>query len=205
MYASPPRQIPRQAKMHGYEGGIDLGPAERHVMAIDEDQAEAFVAMLDAPPNPSPALIELMRPDPAHIVAVAYTNWRGERGIRRIIPRRIHWGSNQWHKDAQWLIDALDCDKGEERTFALLGVHGCRAGADAEALIGEPMDTVFQAFECVQALYGRLIRAGFGPPEGTPKDEANLWDQDKALDELFNYVERLELRAGAPRPESRIW
>lgn len=63
---------------------------------------------------------------PPHIEG-AYTNYRGELSIRRIVPLRLWFGSNQWHTEPQWLLDGFDLDKQEERTFALkdLQTTGC--------------------------------------------------------------------------------
>lgn len=56
-------------------------------------------------------------------VLIDYTNWRGERSTRRIRPLRIAFEKNEWHPDMRWLLEAIDLDKGEERTFALSGIH----------------------------------------------------------------------------------
>lgn len=48
-----------------------------------------------------------------------YTNWRGETAVRRLLPRRIYWGSNQWHREPQYLVDCYDDMVGEIRSFAL--------------------------------------------------------------------------------------
>ena len=52
-------------------------------------------------------------------VTLTYTNWRGEKTQRTIVPRRVWFGSNDWHPNPQWLLTALDTEKGEERDFAL--------------------------------------------------------------------------------------
>ena len=49
---------------------------------------------------------------------VVYKNWRGEVAERKIIPRRIWFGSNQWHPEPQWLLDAEDVAKGDVRSFS---------------------------------------------------------------------------------------
>lgn len=54
-------------------------------------------------------------------ITARYTNWRGETAERTIIPRRVFFGSNEWHPEPQVLIEALDCDKGVVRTFAAAG------------------------------------------------------------------------------------
>lgn len=56
-------------------------------------------------------------------VTIDYTNWRGERRKRNIIPRRMRFGSNEWHRTPGWLMDAFDLDACEERTFSLANVH----------------------------------------------------------------------------------
>lgn len=59
-------------------------------------------------------------------VTITYRNWRGEFGRREIAPIRLIWGSNEWHPEPQWLIEAWDIGKSEIRTFALSGIG--RAG-----------------------------------------------------------------------------
>ena len=54
---------------------------------------------------------------------IDYTNWRGERSVRRIQPVEIRWGSTQWHPEAQWLLAAVDLDKQAPREFALCDIH----------------------------------------------------------------------------------
>lgn len=57
------------------------------------------------------------------IVEIDYTNWRGERSKRRILPQRVVWENNEWHPDTQWLLEAIDIEKREARTFALANIH----------------------------------------------------------------------------------
>ncbi len=52
-------------------------------------------------------------------VRIIYTNWEGVTAIRNILPIRIFFGSNEWHKENQWLLEALDLDKSASRTFAM--------------------------------------------------------------------------------------
>lgn len=56
-------------------------------------------------------------------VIIDYTNWKGERSTRTILPIRIYWGSNEWHKENQWLLEAHDIDKKAVRNFALKDIH----------------------------------------------------------------------------------
>lgn len=57
------------------------------------------------------------------IISIDYTNWQGERRIRKIEPIQIYFGSNKFHPKDQWLLEALDIQKNENRTFALNMIH----------------------------------------------------------------------------------
>ncbi len=79
-----------------------------------------------------------MPTDPAKEVVIAYTNWRGERGLRRIVPvpGGISFGSNEWHTEPQWLMEAIDVEKGAVRTFAIKDIHSWTPASAKEP--GEP-------------------------------------------------------------------
>lgn len=62
--------------------------------------------------------------DPRKHVIIDYTNWRGERGLRRIVPLAMRFENNEWHTESQWLLEADDVEKGETRTFAVVNIHG---------------------------------------------------------------------------------
>jgi ADP-ribose pyrophosphatase YjhB (NUDIX family) len=59
-------------------------------------------------------------------VEIDYTNHRGERSIRRIIPIGIRFGSTEYHTELQWLMCANDLTKDDVRTFAMKDIHGWR-------------------------------------------------------------------------------
>lgn len=49
-----------------------------------------------------------------------YTNWRGEYAVRKVIPLKVWYGGTEWHPEPQWLLKALDAEKGNaERDFAI--------------------------------------------------------------------------------------
>jgi predicted DNA-binding transcriptional regulator YafY len=48
-----------------------------------------------------------------------YTNYKGETGKRRAQMICIFYGSNEWHKEEQWLLEAYDMDKRDFRFFAM--------------------------------------------------------------------------------------
>jgi len=64
---------------------------------------------------------------PAKPVLLDYTNHRGERRERRVLPGRIWYGTTKWHPEAQWLMQATDLERGEQRDFAMAQIHGWRA------------------------------------------------------------------------------
>lgn len=59
----------------------------------------------------------------AQAVVIDYTNWRGERSMRRIIPRHMAWTKNEWHPEYQWMVYAFDIDKNAYRFFANSSIH----------------------------------------------------------------------------------
>lgn len=61
-------------------------------------------------------------------VSILYTNYRGETAVRRIIPRKIWFGKTDWHPEDQWLLDAVDVEKGAERSFALKDIRSWFVG-----------------------------------------------------------------------------
>jgi len=59
---------------------------------------------------------------PTTSIKVKYKNWKGEIGIRNIIPKQIHYGSTNYHKENQWLMDVFDVDKDAQRTYAIMDI-----------------------------------------------------------------------------------
>jgi predicted DNA-binding transcriptional regulator YafY len=57
------------------------------------------------------------------VVAIVYTNHRGETSVRRIVPKRIWFGKTAWHPEEQWILNAFDVDRGADRGFAMKGVR----------------------------------------------------------------------------------
>lgn len=52
-------------------------------------------------------------------VWIDYINYRHERRWYRILPVQMRWAANDYHKEEQWLIEAMDLDRpGVVREFA---------------------------------------------------------------------------------------
>jgi predicted DNA-binding transcriptional regulator YafY len=60
---------------------------------------------------------------PRQPVVIDYTNWRGERRDRKVMPLGLHFGTNEWHPVKQWLLYAIDLETGEERFFAFTNIR----------------------------------------------------------------------------------
>lgn len=68
-------------------------------------------------------------------VEIDYTNWHGDRRVRRIMPMRFDFTSTEWHPETQWICWAQDHEDGAVKAFALGGVHSWKPmgrGRDAE-------------------------------------------------------------------------
>lgn len=56
-------------------------------------------------------------------VGIVYTNHKGVRGFRWVIPLSWRFGTNQWYPEKQWLMNAYDLEKRAEREFACDHIH----------------------------------------------------------------------------------
>ena len=62
-------------------------------------------------------------------VEIDYTNWRGERRVRKIAPLCINYEENRYHPGPQWILWATDLEEKEERVlkqFAMKNIHSWR-------------------------------------------------------------------------------
>jgi len=94
---------------HGYGGGASICEKVEARTAIGTDDSKRRGDALMA--------------DPRQEVMIDYTNWRGERSLRRVRPLQIDFENNEWHPETQWLLLAIDVEKGEPRTFAMKNIH----------------------------------------------------------------------------------
>lgn len=63
---------------------------------------------------------------PEKVVTITYTNHRGETSDRRIIIKGITWTETEWHPQEQYIVQAWDCDKDADRSFALKDICAWR-------------------------------------------------------------------------------
>lgn len=95
-------------------------------VAAKKDLRPRLIEDVSAGLPEKPAKTVAAKKQPLHIdkpILLDYTNWRGERGVRRVVPIRCEYGANEWHKTPQWLMIGWDLEKQAERTFALSGIH----------------------------------------------------------------------------------
>lgn len=59
-----------------------------------------------------------------------YTNYRGERSERRVIPEKAWIGSTEWHPDQCLLLTAYDIDKAAHRDFKFTDIDLASLKAD---------------------------------------------------------------------------
>lgn len=74
--------------------------------------------------------------NPNQAVWIDYTNYRGERAVRRVVPWEIIWGANEWHPEPQWLLRAYDPEKKAPREFAMKSIHNWLTPTDRTASEG---------------------------------------------------------------------
>lgn len=60
---------------------------------------------------------------PNDIISFTYKNWQGKVGLRKAVVKKLQFGSNDYHKEDQFLLLCFDLDKNEYRTFALKDVQ----------------------------------------------------------------------------------
>lgn len=64
---------------------------------------------------------------PDDLVVIDYTNHRGERGERLIMPLSIAFRPSRFYPATQWLLTAFCRDRMAWREFAMANIHGWRA------------------------------------------------------------------------------
>lgn len=53
------------------------------------------------------------------VLVFRYTNYKKEAGMRKVHPRKIYFGSTEYHPTKQWLMKAWDYNKEDFRIFAM--------------------------------------------------------------------------------------
>lgn len=53
------------------------------------------------------------------VVKILYTNWKNNTRYRIIKPISIEFKSTEWHKEEQWILNAVDVEENAIRNFAM--------------------------------------------------------------------------------------
>lgn len=78
--------------------------------------------------------------DPRKQVWIDYTNHRGKRAWRRVMPTpaALSFENSEWHPKTQWVMEAVDLEKNVLRSFALASIHEWRTAPPVIDTKGEP-------------------------------------------------------------------
>lgn len=124
-------------------------------------------------------------PTEADPLVFTYTNHRGETAERSIVPRRVVWGSTEWHPEPQWLLWAFDLDREAERAFPLRALVGGRPAAPTREEIHDAREEGYRAGWAAKALLSRSAAEPNDPGEIVERfrkalmvAHADDWDMD---------------------------
>lgn len=129
-------------------------------------------------------------------ITITCLNYRGEVSDRRIqVMGPPYRGSTEWHPEVQWLLPAIDVDRGVERTFAMEGM-----------LIHNPQDMPLITVVVELAEHSIVASTWDGATMGRDKLGAVLRVPESAQEvpsssyasRAFHMVGRLEVIAGKP-------
>lgn len=65
-------------------------------------------------------------------VLIDYTNWKGQRSLRWIMPEKVFFGPTEFHRTPQWILSAFDVEKKAWRHFAMADIKSWRQEAETE-------------------------------------------------------------------------
>ena len=71
---------------------------------------------------PSDDSVRLLPPE--RVVTITYQHSKKGEVHRRILPIRTYFGTDKYHPEQQYLLEAYDLDALETRTFALINITG---------------------------------------------------------------------------------
>ncbi len=93
------------------------GPLVRNIKNIPKSMNDATLDELFSYFNTEPE--KEYKPPQSTPMHFMYTNHKGITGLRQVVIDTIYFGVSSWYQTPQWLINGYDCDRGEDRTFAL--------------------------------------------------------------------------------------
>lgn len=135
-----------------------------------------------------------------------YTNYRGEYSQRRATPVRFEFQSTEHHPEKQWIMHAVDHDKGAMRAFALADiVFGLHKAVEPSVEMMEQGSTVSN-YDVSQAMAGNIYRAmeAMRVIRGMPRQKINiLVAMNTRVEELEQMVADLVAAGSIMLPERK--
>lgn len=132
-----------------------------------------------------------------------YTNYRGEYSVRRATPIRFEFTSTEHHPEEQWIMFAIDHEKGL-RAFAVADiVFGLHRVVDPSIEMMEQGSTVSN-YEVSQQMAGVIYRAmeTMRVVRAMPAPTINLFGQVLArTNELEQMIAEMVVAGGVVRPD----
>lgn len=78
-------------------------------------------------PSPHEGMCDALPP-----VSITYVNWKNRRDVRRVCPTgEVQHAATEFHKVPQWLFEAIDCEDGKLKLYALMQVEVGRNSLEA--------------------------------------------------------------------------
>jgi|LakMenEpi03Aug12_release.lakeMendotaPanAssembly.Ray.scaffolds.fasta_scaffold55650_2 hypothetical protein len=68
----------------------------------------------------------LLRITDGEYLTFTYKNYRGEVSECRVLTEQLYFGSNEYHPEPQWLLEAYNIDREVTRTYALKDISNIR-------------------------------------------------------------------------------
>lgn len=107
------------------QGGVELkipANSREHEAALNLHGSSGLRRIIHA------ALQEAAAVEP---LVFEYTNWRGHRETRRVVPREVEavtWGLARGHSEEGWLLHAYCLDRKDDRSFTLSKINQSNPG-----------------------------------------------------------------------------
>lgn len=140
-------------------------------------------------------------------VFIEYTNWRGERGWRKIHPASLRYGDSHWHKERQWLLTAFDHGKESMREFAMRDIHTWVPAEHWRDHVRKPKDVLLEQIRfCIETLEKADKPKPYDLYYAVKNDDALGWSYHVAyigINEI-RLIEEL-LRAGSFQNRVQPW
>lgn len=93
----------------------DFVPVNTALEVLAEDDSRAKRGM--------PSTFTLHAVTSGREALIDYTNWKGQRAERTILPLQLWYGTTEQHPEPQWIVRAVDSEKQLLRDFTLHTIH----------------------------------------------------------------------------------